>query len=352
MNSYNPRIKGRSSSSNPANRFEKIEFIPDEESIEDERRPKTEFFKDTSKTIIAYNNSPDINFEASINPYRGCEHGCVYCYARPNHEHLGLSAGLDFETKIFVKENVAQLLIKELSSKRWKPQTIAISGVTDPYQPCEKHFKLTRGCLEVLNDFNNPVGIVTKNKLVTRDIDLLSNLAKLNASTVTISITTLDSELARYMEPRTSQPRLRLDAIRELSENGVPVGVLLAPVIPGFTDHEIPKIIEESVNAGAQYAGYVMLRLPYSVKELFENWLGQYYPARKIKVLNRVLSVRGGKLYDPEFFNRQRGEGIFAEQVAKIFEIACRKNGIWGNSVRLSSENFINPNKKQLELFT
>jgi len=351
MTNYISKIKGRGSSFNPANRFDKIKFVPDEEFYEDEKRPKTEFYKDTSKTIIAYNKSPDINFEASINPYRGCEHGCVYCYARPNHEYLGLSAGLDFETKIFVKENAPELLKKELSSRKWIPQTIAISGVTDPYQPCEKHFRLTRTCLEILNNFNNPVGIVTKNRLVTRDIDILKNLADLNASTVTFSITTLDSELARFMEPRTSQPRLRLDAVKELSENGIPVGVLIAPVIPGLTDHEIPKIIEESVIAGAQYAGYVMLRLPFGVKEIFEKWLDQYYPARKSKVLNRVLSVRGGKLYNPEFFNRQRGEGIFAEQVAKIFEVACRKNGIWRTSVELSSKNFKNPYEKQLELF-
>jgi len=351
MNVFNPKIKGRGSSSNPANRFDKIDFVPDKEFYKDGIKPKTEFLKDSSKSIIVYNKSPDINIESSINPYRGCEHGCIYCYARPNHEHLGLSAGLDFETKIFVKENAKDLLIKELSSKKWKPQTIAMSGVTDPYQPCEKHFKLTRACLGVLNDFNNPVGIVTKNRLVTRDIDLLSNMAKINASTVTISITTLDSELARQMEPRTSQPKLRLDAVRELSESRVPVGVLIAPVIPGLTDHEIPKIIEAAVEAGASYAGYVVLRLPFGVKEIFSNWLELYYPAMKNKVLNRVISVRDGNLYNPEFFSRQRGEGIFAEQVAKIFEIACRKNGIQGNSVELNSERFRNPYKKQLELF-
>ena len=242
-------------------------------------------------------------------------------------------------------------MVKELSSKKWKPQTIAISGVTDPYQPCEKHFKLTRACLEVLNKFNNPVGIVTKNRLVTRDTDVLGKMANINASTVSISITTLDPELARQMEPRASQPILRLDAVKELSENGVPVGILIAPVIPGLNDHEIPKIIEAAVEVGACYAGYVILRLPFGVKDIFSNWLQQHYPARKSKVLNRVMSVRDGKLYNPEFYDRQRGEGIFAEQVASIFEVACRKNGIWENSVELNSGNFINPNKKQLELF-
>ncbi len=351
MSSTYQKIKGRGSSFNPANRFDKIDFIPDEEFYKDETKPKTEFFKDTSKTIITYNTSPDINFEASINPYRGCEHGCVYCYARPNHEHLGLSAGLDFETKIFVKENAPELLKKELSSKKWKPQTIAISGVTDCYQPCEKHFEITRRCLEILNEFSNPVGIVTKNHMVTRDIDILKELAEINAAVVMISITTLDSTLARLMEPRTSQPQLRLKAIKQLTENGIPVGVLIAPVIPGLTDHEIPKIIEKAVEAGAEYAGYVMLRLPFGVKDIFTSWLEQHYPGKKSKVLNRVMSVRDGKLYSPQFFNRQKGEGVFAEQVAKMFEIACRKNGIDKNRVNLSTDKFNNPYKKQLELF-
>ncbi|NIP39084.1 MAG: PA0069 family radical SAM protein [Candidatus Dadabacteria bacterium] len=351
MSSFNQKIKGRGTSDNPANRFDKIDFAPDEEFYKDERKPKTEFFRDTSKTIIAYNNSPDIKFDASINPYRGCEHGCAYCYARPNHEHLGMSAGLDFETKIFVKENAAELLRKELSSKKWKPQTIAISGITDPYQPCEKHFGLTRSCLEVLHEYKNPVGIVTKNKLVTRDKDILKELANINAATVTISVTTLDSGLARLMEPRTSQPKLRLEAISELRDCGIPVGVLVAPVIPGLTDYEMPEIIKKSVEAGALYAGYVMLRLPFGVKDIFSNWLDQHYPDRKNKVLNRVLSVRAGKMYDPQFFHRQRGEGVFADQAAKIFEIACRKNGIENNSVHLSTDHFTNAVKKQLELF-
>jgi len=351
MSSTYQKIKGRGSFSNPANRFDKIDFIPSEEFYKDEKKPKTEFFRDTTKTIIAYNSSPDINFDASINPYRGCEHGCVYCYARPNHEHLGLSAGLDFETKIFVKENAPELLIKELSSKKWKPQTIAISGVTDCYQPCEKHFEITRRCLEILNDFSNPVGIVTKNHMVTRDIDILKELAEIDAAVVMISITTLDSTLARLMEPRTSQPELRLKAIKQLTENGIPVGVLIAPVIPGLTDHEIPKIIEKAVEAGAKYAGYVMLRLPFGVKDIFTNWLEQHYPGKKSKILNRVMSVRDGKLYVPEFFNRQKGQGVFAEQVAKMFEIACRRNGIDKNRVNLSTEKFNNPYKKQLELF-
>ncbi len=325
MSSTYQKIKGRGSSFNPANRFDKIDFIPDEEFYKDETKPKTEFFKDTAKTIIAYNSSPDINFEASINPYRGCEHGCVYCYARPNHEHLGLSAGLDFETKIFVKENAPELLKKELSSKKWKPQTIAMSGVTDCYQPCEKHFEITRRCLEILNEFSNPVGIVTKNHMVTRDIDILKELAEINAAVVMISITTLDSTLARLMEPRTSQPELRLKAIKQLTENGIPVGVLVAPVIPGLTDHEIPQIIEKAVEAGAKYAGYVMLRLPFGVKDIFTNWLEQHYPGKKSKVLNRVMSVRDGKLYVPEFFNRQKERVFLPSKWLKCLKLLVEK---------------------------
>lgn len=351
MQKTNIKIKGRGSSENPTNRFEKIDFTIDEEEIENLKKPKTTFYKDNTKSIIAYNQSPDIGFEASINPYRGCEHGCIYCYARPTHEYLGLSAGLDFETKIFVKENASELLSKKLSSRKWKPKPIAISGVTDCYQPAEKHFKVTRDCLSVLAEFRNPVGIVTKNYLVTRDIDILKDLAKHNAAMVVISITTLDSKLAGTMEPRTSQPFLRLKAIEKLSNNGIPTMVLIAPVIPGLTDHEIPKIIENSVNAGATSAGYVMLKLPYGVKELFTNWLERHFPDRKNKVLNRIKSVRDGKLNINEFFKRQVGEGIFAEQVKKIFEVACRKAGIEGNKINISTVSFRKTDKNQLQLF-
>ncbi len=271
MDNIRPKIKGRGSAENPVNRFERIEYIPDEEEIAKGISPKTEYFRDTSRTIIAFNDSPDVGFDAGINPYRGCEHGCIYCYARPSHEYFGLSLGLDFETKIFLKQNAPELLRRELAFPKWKPQSIALSGNTDPYQPAERHFQLTRQCLKVLAEFMNPVGIVTKNYLVTRDIDILKDLAKYDAAVVAVSVTTLDPNLARVMEPRTSQPEYRLKAIRKLSDNGIPVIVMVAPVIPGLTDHEMPKIIQKAVDAGAQQAGYIMLRLPYGVKDLFQN---------------------------------------------------------------------------------
>src|SRR5262245_42875560 len=259
-------VRGRGSASNPKNRFEAIERIPElSDDHDDTSSPLTQFFNDTSKSIIAYNDSPDVGFDASINPYRGCEHGCVYCYARPTHEYLGFSAGLDFETKIMVKENAPELLREQLTARKWQPQVLAISGVTDPYQPSERHLKLTRKCLEVLREFRNPVGIVTKNHLVTRDIDILSELARHKAAAVFVSITTLDPDLARRMEPRASTPELRLDAIGMLARAGVPAGVMVAPIVPGLTDHEMPSIIAAAVNCGAQYSGHVVLRLPHAV---------------------------------------------------------------------------------------
>lgn len=345
------KIKGRGSATNPENRFDKIEYIPDPEDAGQFISPKTVFYKDNSRSIIAYNDSPDVGFDASLNAYRGCEHGCIYCYARPTHEYLGLSAGLDFETKIFVKEDAPELLRKELSSLKWQPKPIAISGVTDPYQPAERHFRLTRACLEVLAEFRNPVGIVTKNHLVTRDIDILKELARHQAVVVAVSVTTLDSKLARVMEPRASQPNLRLKAIQELSENGIPVIVMVAPVIPGLTDHELINIIQKAVDAGAKQAGHVMLRLPYAVAELFQDWLDRHFPEKKNRILNRIKSIRNGKLNSPEFHERMRGEGIFAEQVESLFKIACRKAGIEGNRIHLSHAAFRRPDNGQLKLF-
>jgi DNA repair photolyase len=352
MDKLHQNIRGRGSAENPANRFEKIDYVPDDEEISQGISPKTEYYKDSTRSIIAYNDSPDVGFNAGINPYRGCEHGCIYCYARPTHEYFGLSLGLDFETKIFVKEDAPYLLRKELSSPNWKPQTIALSGNTDAYQPAERNFKLARECLKVLAEFRNPVAIVTKNYLVTRDIDILKNLSEYDAAAVAVSVTTLDPDLARVMEPRTSQPEYRLRAIQRLSENSIPTMVLIAPVIPGLTDHEIPNIIQRAVDAGAKQAGYIMLRLPYGVKELFQTWLERHYPNKKNKVLNRILSIRGGKLNSNEFYDRMKGDGIFAEQVPKIFELACRKAGIEGNKFKLSKENFRRPGtSEQLKLF-
>src|SRR5262252_3035006 len=257
-------IHGRGAGSNPPNRFYKRSVVPDPEAADpEEPLPRTQFLKDSARSIIARNDSPDIPFETSIKPYRGCEHGCVYCYARPFHEYLGFSPGIDFETKILVKEDAPRLLRDELSASKWKPQTIAISGVTDCYQPAERKFRLTRACLEVLAEFRNPVIIITKNHLVTRDVDLLKELAAFNGIAVCVSVTTLDPELARVMEPRTSTPENRVEAIRALAAAGVPVRVLAAPTIPGLTDHEMPSIIQAAAKAGATNAGYVVLRLPY-----------------------------------------------------------------------------------------
>ncbi len=341
----------RGAAQNPANRFEKIHLEPDADwNPEEDPLPRTQFLKDTSKTIIAYNDSPDIGFEASVNPYRGCEHGCIYCYARPFHEYLGFSSGLDFETKIMVKENAPTLLREELASPKWKPQLIAISGVTDCYQPVERKLKLTRGCLEVLAEFRNPVGIITKNFLVTRDIDVLSELAKYQAVSVFISVTTLDTELRKIMEPRTSPPAARLEAIRRLSDAGVRVGILMAPIIPGLTDHEIPAVLDAAAKAGAKSAGHVTLRLPYAVAPLFEQWLQTHFPDRKEKVLNRLRTMRGGKLYDSAFGQRMRGSGIFADQIEQLFDVARRKVGIAERGGELSVAHFRRPGGAQTEL--
>lgn len=338
--------RGRGATGNPANRFEAlhVELDPADPDPEDER-PKltTRFYRDATKTIVARNNSPDVSFETSINPYRGCEHGCAYCFARPSHEYLGFSAGLDFETRIMVKENAPELLEGELSSPKWKPQVVALSGVTDPYQPVERRMRITRRCLEVLAKFRNPVGIITKNRLVTRDIDVLSELAAHQAIGVNISVTSLDHKLQRVLEPRTSPPQARLDAIAQLHAAGIPVGVMVAPIIPGITDHEVPAILEACGKAGAQFAGYVVLRLPWAVAPLFERWLDENFPDRKEKVLGRVRSMRGGeKLYDSRWGKRQEGEGIFAEQIGAMFEVAKRRAGIGGRPV-LSTAAFRRP---------
>ena len=347
-----PPQRGRGAPINPPNRFEPLRYSCDPEwnDLEDPVL-ETQFFRDTSRSIITYNDSPDVGFDASINPYRGCEHGCIYCYARPTHEYLGFSAGLDFESRILVKEEAPELLRRELSSPRWKPQVLAISGVTDSYQPIERRLQLTRRCLQVLAECRNPVVIITKNHLVTRDVDILNKLAQYEAARVFLSVTTLDGDLSRVMEPRASHPLRRLAAIEMLSQAGVPTGVLVAPVIPGLTDHEVPSIITAAVQAGARAAGYVTLRLPHGVGPLFEQWLTQHFPDRKDKVLHRIRAIRGGQLNDPRFSSRMRGEGIFAEQIAALFALACRKASIDGRGSALSTAAFRMPSNSQLPLF-
>jgi DNA repair photolyase len=344
--------RGRGAPANPPNRFEPLSYARDPEQLDpDDPALETQFFKDTSRSIIAYNDSPDVGFDASINPYRGCEHGCIYCYARPTHEYLGFSAGLDFESKILVKEDAPQLLRRELSSPRWQPQVLAISGVTDPYQPIERRLHLTRRCLQVLAEFRNPVVIITKNHLVTRDVDVLQELAQHRAARVFLSITTLHGSLSRVMEPRASHPTRRLAAIETLSQAGVPTGVLVAPVIPGLTDHELPSIVTAAAAAGAASAGYVTVRLPHGVGALFEQWLSQHFPDRQDKILHRIRALRGGKLNDPDFGSRMRGKGIFAEQIEALFALACRKAGIDGRGPALSTTAFRVPPQAQLSLF-
>ena len=332
-----PVLHGRGTSVNPANRFEPIEVVPDGDALDAElaehgeiASPRTRYLRDTTKTILAHNDSPDIGFDYSINPYRGCEHGCVYCYARPGHEYFGLSAGLDFESVIFVKPDAAALLRSALLKKSWQPQVIAISGVTDCYQPVERKLRITRGVLEVLRDFRNPVTLITKNHLITRDLDILGELATWNGVAVSISITTLRNDLQRVMEPRTSTPARRLQAVQALARAGVPVNVMVAPVVPGLTDEELPAILRAAADAGARSAGYITLRLPFAVKELFERWLEDHFPERKEKVLNRVRGMRDGKLYQSKWGTRMRGEGVFADQLELLFDATCRKLGLNG----------------------
>jgi DNA repair photolyase len=344
------KVRGRGASSNPANRFEKTSYARSEWDEAEDPSIHTVFLKDETRSIINYNDSPDVGFNASINPYRGCEHGCIYCFARPNHEYLGFSAGLDFETKILVKEDAPELLRRELSSPRWEPQVIAISGITDSYQPIERRLQLTRRCLEVLVEFRNPVVIITKNELVTRDIDLLGELAKVGGVLVFVSVTSLDPELARELEPRASQPARRLAAIRELAAAGIPVGALVAPVIPGLTDHEMPAILSAVVKEGAIAARYVPLRLPYGVAPLFEEWLTLHRPLQKEKILNRVREMRGGRLNDPSFHSRMQGSGAYAQNLEELFQVSCRKVGLNSRKPSLSVKAFRRPGA-QLGLF-
>ncbi len=345
-------LRGRGSSDNPVNRFEGkyTDYDLDKETGE-KPKPDTKLIPDHTKEIISTNNSPDIPFNASLNPYRGCEHGCIYCYARPTHEYLGYSAGLDFESKIMVKYDAARKLREKLKSPSWKPQTIVMSGVTDCYQPIERKLKITRECLKVLAEFRNPVGIITKNYLVTRDADHLKELAKYNAARVTVSVTTLDHALARVMEPRTSTPSRRLKAIKMLSEAGIPVGVNVAPIIPGLTDHECVSILEAAKEAGASRAGYTIVRLPYGVKDLFKDWLEQHFPDRKAKVLNKIRDMRDGKLNESSFGKRFSGEGNFAKQISDLFSVHSKRLGFNRKRTKLSTDSFKNTQYEQANLF-
>ncbi len=354
-----PPQKGRGALSNRAGRFEPVYLGADPDEIHEWDGPdpdlpplKTQCFKDDTQTLITTNDSPDIPFSASINPYRGCEHGCIYCYARPTHEYLGLSAGLDFESKIFAKMHAAEILRKELNKRSWIPKSLALSGVTDCYQPIDRHLKLTRQCLEVLAACRQPVGLVTKSSLICRDIDYLQELARFKATRVMISVTTLDGELARRLEPRAPQPTRRLQTIRKLADAGIPVGVMIAPVIPGMTDEEIPAILEAAAHAGAASAGYVLLRLPYSLKELVAQWLDIHFPERKDRVLSHLRNFHGGKLYRSDFGQRQRGTGVFADMLRQTFDVQARRAGFQTARLALNATAFRRPSdSRQPDLF-
>ena len=350
------RRRGRGAGINPAGRFEPIarEMFDDGwQSIEELPPFRTEVQVEQARTIIARNQSPDISFDRSINPYRGCEHGCVYCFARPTHSHMGLSAGLDFETKLFAKPGAAKLLKRELSKPGYKPQTIAMGTNTDPYQPIEKKWRITREILEVLEACNHPVGIVTKSALITRDIDILSRMADRGLAKVAISVTTLDRKLSRAMEPRAATPGLRLKTIAQLADAGIPVSVMVAPVIPALTDQEIERILDSARGAGATGAGFVMLRLPHEVSPLFRDWLLRHCPDRYQHVMNAIRAMRGGKDYDAQWSKRMKGNGPYAWQIGRRFEIACRRLGFNEARRRLDTNAFRPPvsDGDQLALF-
>jgi DNA repair photolyase len=345
------QLPRRGTMANPENRFERIHVEADE--VDGGAPLPTVFYRDTSRSILAENESPDVGFRFSLNPYRGCEHGCIYCYARPTHEYLGFNAGLDFERQITVKQDAPELLRQTFMSPRWQPQTVALSGNTDCYQPVERRLHLTRRCLEVFAEFLNPVGIVTKSALVTRDIDLLARLAARGAVHVTVSITTLRGKLARRMEPRAAQPEKRLEAIHALSGAGISTGVMVAPVIPGLNDEEIPRILHAAAKAGARSAAWVLLRLPKPVDALFGDWLLERFPERRARVLRRIRECRAGRMSDARFGVRMRGEGVYAEQLSALFHAAARRHGLDRPLPPLNVAAFHRPSRagEQLSLY-
>jgi DNA repair photolyase len=348
--------RGRGARTNASGRFEaerREAFDDGWEGLSGGGSSKTRVHAETARSVIARNDSPDISFEQSINPYRGCEHGCSYCYARPTHAFLGHSAGLDFETEIYAKTNAAELLARELSSRSYVPKTIALGTVTDPYQPVERERRITRSILEVLEAAQHPVGIVTKSALVVRDIDILQRMARLGLVKVALSVTTLDRRLARSMEPRAATPARRLEAVRRLSEAGIPTSVMVAPIVPGLNDHEIESILDAAREVGAQGAGYVMLRLPLELKDLFREWLATDFPDRAQRILHLLQSMHGGRDYTAAFGLRQRGSGPYAQQIALRFRLAMRRLGLDQPRHPLRTDLFRRPPRVggQLDLF-
>ncbi|TPN02206.1 MULTISPECIES: PA0069 family radical SAM protein [unclassified Mesorhizobium] len=347
------RNRGRSAGINPSGRFEPVSrhvFDDGWDSLEELPPFKTEVQVEKPRTIITRNESPDISFDRSINPYRGCEHGCVYCFARPTHAFMGLSPGLDFESKLFAKPDAARLLDKELSKDGYQPRTIAIGTNTDPYQPIEKQYRIMREILEVLEARGHPVGIVTKSALVTRDIDILSRMAERGLAKVALSVTTMDRMLARTMEPRASTPTKRLEAIRQLSDAGIPASVMVAPIIPGLTDQEMERILDSARAAGAREAGYVVLRLPLEVSPIFKDWLLRHYPDRYRHVMSLIRSMRDGKDYDSEWGKRMKGAGPYAWQIGRRFEITAKRLGLNAERRTLRTDQFVAAGKDQEQL--
>lgn len=347
------RNRGRSAGINPSGRFEPVSrhvFDDGWNSLEELPPFKTEVQVEKPRTIITRNESPDISFDRSINPYRGCEHGCVYCFARPTHSFMGLSPGLDFESKLFAKPDAARLLDKELSKDGYQPRTIAIGTNTDPYQPIEKQYRIMREILEVLEARGHPVGIVTKSALVTRDIDILSRMAERGLAKVALSVTTLDRMLARTMEPRASTPTKRLEAIRQLADAGIPASVMVAPIIPGLTDQEMERILDSAHHAGAREAGYVVLRLPLEVSPIFKDWLLRHYPDRYRHVMSLIRSMREGKDYDSEWGKRMKGAGPYAWQIGRRFEITAKRLGLNAERRTLRTDQFVAAGKDQEQL--
>jgi DNA repair photolyase len=340
-------LRGRGARSNASGRYERETrvLVDDGWTHEDETPPalKTEVLRDSSRTIISRNKSPDISFEQSINPYKGCEHGCVYCFARPTHAYLGLSPGADFESRLFAKPNAAELLARELGAPGYVPKVIAMGTNTDPYQPIERQLKITRSILEVLRDFNHPVGIVTKSPLILRDIDILAPMAEQGLARAAISITTLDRRLARTMEPRAATPQRRIDAIRGLNQAGIPAGVMFAPVIPALNDEELENVLNAAVGAGAGSAGYVLLRLPLEIKDLFREWLEEKEPGRAKHVMSRIRQMRGGKDYDSQWHTRMKGTGPYAEMIGRRFHMAIKRLGLNQERTPLATDKVRRP---------
>ena len=345
-------VRGRGTTHAVASRFERLERVPDDPP-EDEPAPRqvaTQIIHEHARSIVSTNDSPDVPFNRSINPYAGCEHGCIYCFARPTHGYRGLNPGLDFETKIIAKDNAVDLLRRELEKPSYRPETIVLGANTDPYQPIEREMRLTRRILELLTECRHPTGIVTKSGLVVRDIDLLAELARFQAIHVCVSITTLDTKLSRIMEPRASAPQRRLDAVRALAAAQVPVAVLVSPLIPAINDHEIEAILEAAAEAGASAANSILVRLPWEVKELFEGWLQTHFAERKERVLQLIRQSRGGKLYEATWGNRMRGDGPYAQILFQRFEVAKRRLGLDRRSWEASAAHFRQPSGGQLAL--